>query len=258
VGERGLAECPTAAAGADRPYSLAPAMELRRSLGHRLRETDAYELLLAFIVLSIVFAEAAPERESARVASVAIQGITLMFALWTSRVSRRGLILALCAAIIGLVASVIAAAAGSDQLVRAFARLVNVMLILLATFAIARGLLRNVTERRFVTLQPVLGVVCIYLLLGMLFSYSYGAIAAIDSGDFFKQGFDGHGPDFVYFSFVTLTTVGYGDLTAADGLGRALAIVEALTGQLYLVTVVALFVSNLAPQRRRAAARDQS
>jgi voltage-gated potassium channel Kch len=56
--------------------------------------------------------------------------------------------------------------------------------------------------------------------------------------------------DFLYVSYSTLSTVGYGDLTAATELGRSLAITEALFGQLYLVTVVALIVSNVRPVRR--------
>ena len=56
-------------------------------------------------------------------------------------------------------------------------------------------------------------------------------------------------PHLVYFSFVTLTTVGYGDLTASNSVGRAFAVQEALFGQIYLVTVVALLVSNLGRQR---------
>jgi hypothetical protein len=57
--------------------------------------------------------------------------------------------------------------------------------------------------------------------------------------------------DFLYLSYATLTTVGYGDLVAATNLGRSLAITEALVGQLYLVTVVAVIISNLEPGRRR-------
>ena len=64
--------------------------------------------------------------------------------------------------------------------------------------------------------------------------------------------------DYLYFSFVTQTTVGYGDLTAAGGFGRALAVLEALIGQLYLVTVIALLVSNLGSARRRARERDET
>lgn len=52
-------------------------------------------------------------------------------------------------------------------------------------------------------------------------------------------------PNFLYFAFVTMTTVGYGDLAPAQGIGRAFAIALALTGQIYLVTVVAVIVSNL-------------
>ena len=51
--------------------------------------------------------------------------------------------------------------------------------------------------------------------------------------------------DFVYFSYVTLTTVGYGDFTAATSTGRMIAVSEALTGQLYLVSAVALLVGNI-------------
>jgi voltage-gated potassium channel Kch len=54
----------------------------------------------------------------------------------------------------------------------------------------------------------------------------------------------------VYFSFATLTTVGYGDLTARTDLGRTLAVMEALLGQLHLVTVVSVGVANLVPRRR--------
>ena len=56
--------------------------------------------------------------------------------------------------------------------------------------------------------------------------------------------------DYLYFSFMTQTTVGYGDLTAAGNLGRACAVLEALVGQLYLVTVVALVVSRMRPRNR--------
>jgi hypothetical protein len=233
-------------------------MERSSGLRNRIRESEAYELLLLLIVLSIAFAEAAPEREWARVASVAIQGVTLVFALWTSRVSRRGLAIALAVAVIGFSAAAVTSAASSDVVVRTFARLVNVLLAALATFAIARGVLRGVTERRMVTLQSLLGVLCIYLLLGMLFSFAYGAVASIDSGPFFSSGIDGDTSDYVYFSFATLTTVGYGDLTVSDEVGRAFAIFEALIGQLYLVTVIALFVSNLGRGGRRAQAGEES
>jgi hypothetical protein len=70
-------------------------------------------------------------------------------------------------------------------------------------------------------------------------------IATVSSGDFFSQGTDGTRSLRLYFSFVTLATLGYGDYTPAHELGRTLAVVEALFGQLYLVTVIAVLVSRM-------------
>jgi uncharacterized membrane protein len=78
----------------------------------------------------------------------------------------------------------------------------------------------------------------------------YAAVNAIGSSSFFSEVADPDRGDFLYYSFTTLTTTGFGDLTAAAELGRTLSVVEALTGQIYLVTVVALIVSNLRPRRR--------
>jgi hypothetical protein len=108
---------------------------------------------------------------------------------------------------------------------------------------------RNVREDGGVTLATMFGVLCVYLLLGMSFAFLYGVIDAFSSADVFAQGIDATQADFLYFSFSTLTTTGFGDLTAGTGLGRAFAITEALVGQIYLVTVVAAIVSNLRPRR---------
>ena len=62
------------------------------------------------------------------------------------------------------------------------------------------------------------------------------------------QGTDGTPALRLYFSFVTLATVGYGDYSAASNLGHTLSVVEALVGQLYLVTVVAVLVSRMTPR----------
>ena len=69
--------------------------------------------------------------------------------------------------------------------------------------------------------------------------------AASGRDPFFVQEATATTADYLYFSFVTLCTVGYGDLTAAGGLGRAMAVFDALIGQIYLVTVLALLVSQL-------------
>ena len=84
---------------------------------------------------------------------------------------------------------------------------------------------------------------------GLFFAYIYRMIEIVDH-PFFHQHLRPGPVDFVYFSFVTLTTLGYGDLTARADLGRMIAICEALFGQLYLVSVVAILVGSFGRGRR--------
>ena len=79
--------------------------------------------------------------------------------------------------------------------------------------------------------------------------FIYGAVAALGGDTFFASGTDGTRSLRLYFSYVTLATLGYGDYTPKSNLGHTLAIIEALFGQIYLVTVVALLVARLRPAR---------
>ena len=103
-------------------------------------------------------------------------------------------------------------------------------------------------RRPVVDVHTVLGAICIYVLVGMFFAFLYGAIGEVGTAAFFAQGSDATTADYLYFSFMTQLTVGYGDLTAAGNLGRSCAVLEALLGQIYMVTVVALLVSRLVPR----------
>ena len=83
----------------------------------------------------------------------------------------------------------------------------------------------------------------------MFFIFIYTVVAVTGDGPFFAQGTDGTLPLRLYYSFVTLATVGYGDYTAASNLGHALSVSEALLGQLYLVTIVGVLVGRMRPRR---------
>jgi Ion channel len=85
----------------------------------------------------------------------------------------------------------------------------------------------------------------------ILFASVFMTVGTLGDIGFFSQIDEPTSVDFLYFSFVTLTTVGYGDRTAASDLGRMLAVTEALFGQLYLVTVVALVIGNVGRDRDR-------
>jgi ion channel len=207
-----------------------------------------YGVLLVVIMISLVFQLAAPEADWARLVTIVLQGLTLLMALVASRVHPwvlRAALVAVCLAIIGSTAAFI----GFGELGPTGARLLTALLVALAPLSIARGVIKDVQEHG-VTMHTMFGVLCIYLLLGILFAFLYGAVGAIGSEPFFKQHAAESTKNFLYFSFVTITTVGYGDLTAGTYVGRSFAIAEALAGQIYLVTVVAAIVGGLGAKRR--------
>jgi uncharacterized MnhB-related membrane protein len=110
---------------------------------------------------------------------------------------------------------------------------------------------RRLWTHERVTLQTVLGALCLYLLAALFFAFLYSAMDALSRDAFFAGEANSRAIDYVYFSFSTITTTGYGDLTPAPDLGRMFAVTEALVGQLYLVTVVAVLVGRLGRTRRR-------
>ena len=124
------------------------------------------------------------------------------------------------------------------------------MLLGVTVAVMSEGLIRLIFDRG-VDVTAVFGALSMYLLLGLTFAFVIGGFAVGGSGDYFAQGTDGTQADRVYFSFTSLTTTGYGDFTARTQGGHALSVLEMLIGQLYLVTVIALLVSNL---RRRPGA----
>ena len=204
---------------------------------------DQYGIAILLVVVTILVAAFAGTSSWGRVLSVVAQGLTLLFILRTSNVGQRAIrraALFLAIALVGAVASVVVGGSSGEWLPFA----IGALLALLAPVAIVRRLL--VHER--VTAQTVFGALCLYLLAGLFFALLFSVVGAVH-GPFFVQERNAATVDYVYFSFVTLATVGYGDLTARLDLGRMLAVTEALLGQLYLVSIVALLVSNIGRTR---------
>lgn len=202
-----------------------------------------YGIVLLLILTSLSFQLAAPDEDWSRMVTIVLQGLTLVAIAHAARLHSTLRRIVEIAALLATAAAVIAVAgAGPDE--ASTSRVTNLALVAVAPPAVVYGVFDGFRERG-VTLQTMYGVLCIYLLLGLAFGAGYGAVDELSQRDFFGHGIEGNTSDFLYFSFATLTTVGYGDLTAAMDLGRSLAIVEALLGQIYLVTVVALIVGTL-------------
>jgi hypothetical protein len=175
--------------------------------------------------------------------------VTWGLALRSSRVSRRRAITLFVVAVAGS-----AAAAGifftqPGSAAVAGASLWTGLLLLVTIVLIVARILAFPT----VTAQSIYGAVSAYLLIGLMFAAIYSAISKSHGGHFFANGQPGNSQTFQYFSFTTLTTLGYGDFTAAGSAGRAIAVMEALTGQVFLATLVARLVSAFeGPAARRA------
>ncbi|HTW11367.1 MAG TPA: potassium channel family protein [Solirubrobacteraceae bacterium] len=182
--------------------------------------------------------------------SSALLAVTLVLSLAVAEVRPR--FLRPIAGVCGLLtlATIIDAAAGHGAGRAAIAS--NLLFVTIAPPAVAIGTLRVLRQRNEVTIEAVFGVLCLYLLLGMFFAFLYALIARINGGAFFETGAAASAARCLYFSFTTLTTVGYGDLTASTNLGHTLSVAEALVGQIYLVTIVSLIVSNLGRRRNSA------
>lgn len=203
-----------------------------------------YGWLLALIVVGLGFQMAAPETEAARMATILLQGFTLIAALTVSGVRRWLIHIAIVVTGLAIVTT-IGILIGSGELDVAGGRILGLLLASIAPVAILVGISRQARRAGLITVRTMFGVLCVYLLVGTAFAFSYGIISTIEDGGFFAEIQEGTQADFLYFSFATMTTTGFGDLTPATDLGRSLAVTEALFGQIYLVTLVALIVGNL-------------
>jgi hypothetical protein len=200
------------------------------------------------LTLSVaVFALIAADSGAVRTIELFAAGAALLVAVLTSRAPAATRRLAGAGvAIVVLVGGVAAAFVGPHPALTLGA---TSMLLALTAGVILAGLVRLVIERG-VVLQAVFGALAVYVLVGLVFAFLIGTLATGESTPYFASGTDATQNARVYFSFTALTTTGFGDYTAATRGGRALAVLEMLVGQLYLVTVIATLVGNLRHQRR--------
>ena len=210
----------------------------------------SYGVLLISALTLLAVQGVAPPGPVQQVVVAALAGTCVVLAIraaglapWTLRLA-----LSLAAAVVAV--SVIRATAGGIG--DGAARLCNAALLSIGPPAVAIGVVRDLRTRGRVEVRAIMGVLALYLLLGMAFAFTYGAIDLLGSGGVFAGGTEATVSRCLYFSFTTLTTVGYGDIVTRTDLGHTLAIFEALLGQIYLVTVVSLLVGNLGRPARRA------
>jgi hypothetical protein len=215
-----------------------------------------YGLLLVATVLSFAVQGAVAPGPLQQIAVTALAGASLLLALRAANLSRRLMAVAAVLAVAVLVLSLVRATAGGIG--DGTARAMNALLVALGPPAVAVGLVRDLRASGQVRLEAVIGVLSLYLLIGMAFGFIYGAVDRFGGDPFFAGGDPATVSHCLYFSFTTLATVGYGDFVSRSDFGHTLAVSEALIGQIYLVTVVSLIVSNLGRPARRDRAATES
>jgi voltage-gated potassium channel len=214
----------------------------------RLRDADdKYGRVLAAILVTLIVMGAVSQYSVGRlVVPLLFLGIFFLTML-TSGVPRRTIVLLTIVIPVVLAVVGIASVSRLGSVADALSQLVSTALVIACVFFIFR---RLSTHQR-ISRRTVMGSLCVYLFGAMLFSMVYNIIAEISGVPFFVQTDLPSALDYIYFSFITMATVGFGDFTPATDVGKMAVVVEAITGQLYLVVVVALFVSRIG-QRRRA------
>jgi hypothetical protein len=220
---------------------------LRRTFRRLLRADDSYGLLCILLLLDLLVAAFVATGPGLLIL-MALVASTLLLALRTSLVGPKATRFAYFAVGAGVVFGTVAAIQKSELWAGwMFAMMAALLLVTPAVIG------RRLLQHKRVTAQTILGAVAIYLIFGLLFAFIYLSIRFISGQPFFNQGDSLNPINYIYMSYITITTVGYGDFTPAADYAKMLVVVEALIGQVFLVTTVARLVSLYGREERGVA-----
>jgi Ion channel len=209
-----------------------------------LKGSYRYGLVLMLTVLSVGIQMALPDTPASLLLQATMMAATVLTALFAEGATRaqwRRLIVVIAVAMVALIAASIA---GRGSTERGIMYSLSGVLAASGAIIVVRGVVAGIRSEQRVSLHSVLGVVTVYLLAGLIFAFVYSLMSTIAGSPVLSHlGADQHAEQ-VYFSFITLATVGYGDIVPIVSAARMTAVFEGLFGQLYLVTVVAVIVSN--------------
>jgi hypothetical protein len=220
--------------------------------GFAQRIANAFGLVLLLVILTYVLASVTPFRGWTAVLIVTAGAASASFGLASARarprVARWGAYLAILTVLLAVVNAVVGSAVALG--------ISAITLMLLFTVA-AAAMLRAVLSESRVGFRTILGAISVYMIFGLLFTFLYVALDKLQSGPFFGAGADVGTGGYVFFSFTTLTTTGYGNLVPAGQPGRMFSGLEMLFGQIFLVTLIAGLVSLWRPGQLFASKRDE-
>jgi len=220
------------------------------------RVRDAFGLVLASVLLTYVLASLLANKGWGSTVLCLATSATSLIALTSAHARPRLVRSALYLSGATILLAVIGAA-GGEKLWLNVATVVQVALLTVAMGAV----LQRVVMADHVGSRTILGALSVYAVLGILFTFVYGFVERVQAGAFFEGHPHPAGGDFLFFSYTTLTTTGYGNLVPGGQPGRMIAGLEMMIGQIFLVTLVAGLVSLWRPgegiKRRQEARREK-
>ncbi len=221
--------------------------------GHVLDDVMGREGYLIVLVMTIVVVVAIPIDAAYRgggIVTVAAIGMLVFTTMSRSKVSHRLRVasavliaIAFALAIVLTVTDDAVEARRYTWLAATFAASYTIMITLCFL-----AVLRHAFSHRRISLNTVAAALAAYLMIGLIFTSAFRFVEIVDAPFFTQPNVNTF--TYEYFSFITLSTVGYGDFTPANDAGRTLAMLEGVFGQIFLVTIVALVVSNLGANRQ--------
>ena len=203
---------------------------------------DRYGVVLVAISVTYILFSTIERARWSRLLLVAVLGITLLLVLFASRVPRVWMRVAVAACVFSFLVVLVEAVTDRD-LFGGSTYLVFGLLILISPFVVLNRIFRHPE----VSMATLMGAICVYALLGIVFAEIYLMLNDLDT--FFAQGPRPPG-DFLYFSFVTMTTLGYGDLSPGSRAAKMVVGVEAVVGQLFIAILIARLVTAYVGRRR--------
>jgi hypothetical protein len=228
------------------------ARQRERWLQRAERASDAFGLVLALVLITYVLTSLLENRGWDAVVLTVATSATSVVALVSSHARIEAVRIALLLSAVTVVLAAVGAAS-DDHVWLELASLIQVSLLCVAMGAV----LRRVVTAGEVGSRTILGALSVYAVLGILFTFLYGAIDRIQDGPFFEGVADPQGADFIFFSYTTLTTTGYGNLVPGGQPGQLISGVEMMLGQIFLVTLVAGLVSLWRPGERLKRRRER-
>ncbi len=206
------------------------------------RARDAFGLVFVLVLITYALASLIENHGWTSVVLTIATSATSVVALVSAHAQHKFVRVTVLLAALTVVLAAIGAAT-DDRTWLNFATVIQVSLLTVAMAAV----LRRVVTSPEIGSRTILGALSVYAVLGILFTFLYGVIERVQGGAFFEGHPHPASSDFLFFSYTTLTTTGYGNLVPGGQPGRLIAGLEMMAGQIFLVTLVAGLVSLWRP-----------